>query len=467
MQANVNLDALLEKMKAELERAKRFEPLKFDETVEECIDRVRALVEEKERLEKKLGPLKNKHSREKDDIKWAERNLIWMIPLFTFFGILASVTDLGSWAFLLPLFPIALFGSAYLYSANKAAKLEQEIKPLEEKFRKVEKEIEDLGERCGKKLKTYSKQNKTDWRILSALVPELDKALEALAQGDFMTAKDKLEDAESKLRDIAETYDSILDLDWEIEVFHLDGLKYRPCIVDYEIEIEEKPKGISALNFASNVCHVLHYGDMEEARELLEDAQERLRRMREEKWDYSCGNLKFFQYLFEFHYFLLKAVVEAYEAEVGAVAKATQEQAERLAKAKPVEVPQTVEKVTVSAEEPEKELYRGEVRFKMGAMSQERVGTLVITNKRLKLMGKYRLRGTVPTVALKAALRAAGVGEVYEDIPLSEIKFLQLKKALLGGYYLEFKARSKKFTLYTDAAQHIFNLLKQYGAETV
>ncbi len=148
-----------------------------------------------------------------------------------------------------------------------------------------------------------------------------------------------------------------------------------------------------------------------------------------------------------------------------AVARATEEQAERFAATKPVEVPAQVEKVTVSAEEPEKELYRGEVRFKMGAMSQERVGTLVITNKRLKLTGKYRLRGAVPTVALKAALRAAGIGEVYEDIPLKDIGWLELKKAILGGYYLEFKARGKKYTIYTDAAQHIYNLLRQYGAE--
>ncbi|MCD6373051.1 MAG: hypothetical protein J7L37_05845 [Thermococcus sp.] len=196
-------------------------------------------------------------------------------------------------------------------------------------------------------------------------------------------------------------------------------------------------------------------------RELLNEAREML----DERDKFVIGDVKFFKYLFEFHYFLLKTVVEAYEAEVGAASKLAAKQAERFAKTKPVEVPETVEKVTVSAEEPEKELYRGEVRFKMGAMSQERVGTLVITNKRLKLTGKYRLRGYVATVAIKAALRAAGVGEVYEDIPLSEIKFLQLKKAILGGYYLEFKARGKKYTIYTDAAQHIYNLLRQYGAE--
>ncbi len=220
---------------------------------------------------------------------------------------------------------------------------------------------------------------------------------------------------------------------------------------------------LKALKFAARACDALYLGDVEKMRELLNEA----RKMLDERDKFVVGDVKFFKYLFEFHYFLLKAVVEAYEAETGAVAKATQEQAERFAEAKPIEVPQTVEKVTVSAEEPEKELYRGEVRFKMGAMSQERVGNLVITNKRLKLTGKYRLRGYVATVAIKAALRAAGIGEVYEDIPLSEIKFLQLKKALLGGYYLEFKARGKKFTLYTDAAPHIYNLLRQHGAEAI
>jgi len=87
---------------------------------------------------------------------------------------------------------------------------------------------------------------------------------------------------------------------------------------------------------------------------------------------------------------------------------------------------------------------------------------LVVTNRRLQITGKYRLRDMVATIAVKAALRAAGIGEVYEDIPLSEIRFPELKKALLGGYYLEFKARDKKFTIYTDAAQHIYNLLRQY-----
>ena len=89
------------------------------------------------------------------------------------------------------------------------------------------------------------------------------------------------------------------------------------------------------------------------------------------------------------------------------------------------------------------------------------------TNKRLKLTGKYRLRGHVATFAVKAVLRTAGVGEVHEEIPLSNIRFLELKKALLGGYYPEFKAGDKKFTLYTDAARHIYNLLREHGAKTL
>lgn len=123
---------------------------------------------------------------------------------------------------------------------------------------------------------------------------------------------------------------------------------------------------------------------------------------------------------------------------------------------------------TVSAEEEERELYRGEVRFKMGALSQERVGTLVITNEKLILTGKYRIRNSnIFSAPVKAALRATGVGEVHEEIYIEAIRFLQLKKPLLGGYYIEFTVRDKKYTIYTDAAQHIYNLLKQYGAGTL
>lgn len=127
----------------------------------------------------------------------------------------------------------------------------------------------------------------------------------------------------------------------------------------------------------------------------------------------------------------------------------------------------TVNTATVSTEE-EMELYRGEVRFKMGALSQERVGTLVITNKKLILTGKYRIRNSnIFSAPIKAALRATGVGEVHEEIYIEAISFLQLKKPLLGGYYVEFTARDKKYIIYTDAAQHIYNLLIQHGARTL
>ena len=51
--------------------------------------------------------------------------------------------------------------------------------------------------------------------------------------------------------------------------------------------------------------------------------------------------------------------------------------------------------------------------------------------------------------------------EVNEEFSLKEIEWIELKKALLGGYYLELKAKGKKCTIYTDAAQHIYNLLSQ------
>ncbi|WP_460040983.1 hypothetical protein [Thermococcus atlanticus] len=285
---------------------------------------------------------------------------------------------------------------------------------------------------------------------LEYLYKPLIQGLEHLSTGNFSEASEKFKFAKFALEHIINS--EIVYREYRI--FNSKEPEWR-----YNEILEEKiPK---VLDFAARACDALYLGDVEKMRELLREAREML----DERDKFVIGDVKFFKYLFEFHYFLLKTVVEAYEAEVGAVSKLATEQAERLAEAKPVEVPETVEKVAISAEEPERELYRGEVRFKRGAMSQERTGTLVITNKRLKLTGKYRLRGHVATVAVKAALRAAGVGEVYEEFPLSEISFLELKKAILGGYYIEFKARGKKFTLYTDAAQHIYDLLRQYGAE--
>ena len=289
---------------------------------------------------------------------------------------------------------------------------------------------------------------------INSINSKLEAALWSLMEGDFERAAEYFKETKKCLEKIKK---NIIKLDEMAEEF---GIRITDLTIYYRYELLEDNGGVltETLSFAARACDALYLGDVEKMRELLNEAREML----DKRDKFVIGDVKFFKYLFEFHYFLLKAVVEAYEAEVSAVAKATQEQAERFAKTKPVEVPQTVEKVTVSAEEPERELYRDEVRFKMGAMSQERVGTLVITNKRLKLTGKYRLRGAVPTVALKAALRAAGVGEVYEDIPLKEVSFLELKKAILGGYYLEFKAKGKKYTIYTDAAQHIHNLLRQY-----
>jgi len=361
--------------------------------------------------------------------------LIWMghnenSPVITAFGIVTFLAGVG----------LLFFG----YVSAKG-----ELKKSIEKEEKLKNQAPELYLECENIFKTYSGSSDEHYVIfLGAIKNFLTDIVKALEKGEFEESSEKLKSTynlvdnfERLILEIRRTPSEELYVTWvnHVDISQVDPIK-------------------KVLDFAARACDALYLGDVEKMRELLNEAREML----DERDKFVIGDVKFFKYLFEFHYFLLKTVVEAYEAEVGAVAKATQEQAERFAKAKPVEVPQTVEKVAVPAEEPEKELYRGEVRFKMGAMSQERVGTLVITNKRLKLTGKYRLRGMVATVAVKAALRAAGVGEVYEDIALKGISFLELKKALLGGYYLEFKAKGKKYTIYTDAAQHIYNILKQY-----
>lgn len=98
--------------------------------------------------------------------------------------------------------PIVTLGGACLYSSNKVAKLDREIKPLKEELRKVETNIAEVKEKCSKKLGEYSKRNKVDWRMLSTLTPEIERAIMALSQGDFVTASDEFENTGHKLRDI-------------------------------------------------------------------------------------------------------------------------------------------------------------------------------------------------------------------------------------------------------------------------
>ena len=374
--------------------------------------------------------------------------LIGMTVLFGF----VTLNGGGIFGAIMTLFFAVIAILAGKSSMREISRLNNQIRQLEKSLETpVEDEIKNMlddnglsKDQCKETFTTLS-QGSGEWLFLGYLYPSLSNALESLESG-------KLEDAEEYFKDAHRMVSSLSlpDITWKHEDFFEISRKDIPLIHQYD-------KMTQVLSFSAKACDALYLGDVEKMRELLNEAREI------ERDKFVIGDVKFFKYLFEFHYFLLKTVVEAYEAETGAVAKLTEKQAKRFTEAKPAETPQ-VEKATASTEESERELYRGEVRFKIGAISQERVGTLVVTNKRLKLTGKYRLRGTVATVAVKAALRAAGIGEVYEDIPLKEISWLELKKAILGGYYLEFRARGKKFTLYTDAAQHIYNILKQYDS---
>ncbi len=459
MQANVNLDTLLEKMKAELERGKGLSIVNYFKKAEECLKIAEPFIRERERA-----------VEEADEKRYSVTMAISLLG--------AAVITVGSILEennpLVVIFKIIFYGGLLAFPALFFLLLFISpvlIKPSvseDETKQKINDALTQNGidkEECRKVLeRTVETLKKKDGPItlgFALTAPILENAVNSLEKGSFEEASDHFKKAKEsieqlkkkripqKFDDISKEFSRLL---WEESI-------YIRRYGHWETFHETLPNVKEPLSFAARACDALYLGDVEKMRELLSEAREML----DERDKFVIGDVKFFKYLFEFHYFLLKTVVEAYEAETGAVAKLTEEQAKRFAEAKPVEVPTTVEKVSVSADEPERELYRGEVRFKMGAMSQERVGTLVITNKRLKLTGKYRLRGYVATVAVKAALRAAGIGEVYEDIPLNEISWIELKKALLGGYYLEFRARGKKFTLYTDAAQHIYNILRQYS----
>ena len=96
-----------------------------------------------------------------------------MVPLFMFPGFAlyfssdALDSDTNSWALYLPLFPIVMLGGACLYSSNKVAKLDREIKPLEEELRKVETNIAEVKEKCSKKLGEILKEEQS--RLENAL----------------------------------------------------------------------------------------------------------------------------------------------------------------------------------------------------------------------------------------------------------------------------------------------------------
>lgn len=247
-------------------------------------------------------------------------------------------------------FFFVLFGLFLSDKLGEAKLAKKKLKEIEN--RDITEDLQKYGlskDECVSALLSF-KNIPPEKRSITLMYVHLRTAIKALSSGKFDDASENFKKARESLNMVVSYPED------GYKFFGLEGLTWGFGV---------KYGWFSFLNFAARASDALYLGDIEKIRKLFNEA----RKMLDNRDEFVIGDIEFFKYLFEFHYFLLKAVVEAYEAEVGTVARATGEQVKRFTKAEPVEIPETVEKVTVSAEEPEKELYRDKVRFKMGLMS--------------------------------------------------------------------------------------------------
>ena len=206
MQANVNLDALLEKMKAELERAKGFEPINFEnlEKMESCLH---VINREREKLEREIEMLQKEIEDTKNTMQDSSRRVL---PLLIIAGITILIgifykVHLGeSWGLSLfgTLGIVGIIGS--IYHAKRAQSFELKYTQLQREKESKRKRLENLandpiisqklqkmglsGELCKKELQKLDIEKEGGWRILSGIVPELENSLNALYDGKFDAA---------------------------------------------------------------------------------------------------------------------------------------------------------------------------------------------------------------------------------------------------------------------------------------
>jgi len=190
----------------------------------------------------------------------------------------------------------------------------------------------------------------------------------------------------------------------------------------------------------------LYLNDVERLRRLVDEAREFLSK------DYRRRHLivevdgfrsDFYLRFLEYHYLLANTVLLEYSA--------------RAPPAVGVEAPT----VAVSSGGGwDNVLYEGRCRFKFGGVSQWRDGVIKITGKGLVLEGKLRVRSlNLTAMAIKAAARAAGIGEVHERISYESITSYDYNTRK-GEVVI--KAYGKKYVIKTDAAGHIRKYLDQF-----
>ena len=180
------------------------------------------------------------------EIKWREEKLkehdkvigthydillaTFLLTLFSFMvasgrkdTIGAILFMIGTLSAMVMVYAIVIIAGGHLkwirQTKNEINELEKEKEELKKRYwgTSIEKLArEKFGdtslEKCREKFRKYSSNNNADWKILSSISSQLEEALGALYEGDFITAKDRFDKAEEELKIIVEgIYDPFKD----------------------------------------------------------------------------------------------------------------------------------------------------------------------------------------------------------------------------------------------------------------
>jgi hypothetical protein len=455
MRFGVEPDSIMNKMERELESVTSFSETNIEQFCT-CIGRISELLEDIEELEKKISQIK-RHMP--DPMGGVYLLLIFALPVLVIGGIVTKSLGFVGFFGLFMVVP-ALYAILSDYSKSKSARRELEWKQL--RLERLQKELRsDSIKNCDRIIKETWLEEGVEQKFLAFLKPELQSAISALKDGNleearlnFLGALNRLPEFDNKLARVQRSKYRFRDR-YSVSTGRIDELNQT---LQFFCSKEGAVKEL--LLFSADVCESLYLGDSEEAMVLVQRAKQ----LRNRHGDFVIGDLTFFKHLFEFQYVTLRKLIDSGEIRPVPVRGPSRDETEQPSQVS-TNFPSSGENVGEVNNTVEKELYRGKVNFSMGMLSEERTGSLVVTNERIILSGKYKIvgaRGNLFALGAKAALRAAGVGDVDEVIPLRNVQSIQLKKTLTGAQYLVVKAGGKKYTIRSKDVQHIYNLLKTH-----
>ena len=322
MQGNTTPNALLEKMREELEQAKKtFENGKIIEKATECSKILSGLNEEKKNLQeyynyyqqksycagnffqKLIGTIKE--NAKKEGTAMTIFGLLFFGLLFAvFFGMVGTKFDqpilFGTIGLVLGILLISLNAYRYFCGGVELDKSKiQRYLELQKDFENyVDVKLKEYGldyDKC----RTYidSVKNNFALAILEELRIELDPALRWLQRGDYGEAHKWFKNTQKIYPFKLELKDKLFTSSW----YYYDEQIYKKDIP-------------TILSFAARACDALYLGDIEKAKGLLDEAKEML----DKRDEFVIGDVKFFKYLLEFFYLKLKTFVESHGKETPA-----------------------------------------------------------------------------------------------------------------------------------------------------